>query len=120
MTAAGRRKWGTYQTGLRFADGRRKPAWAAYRLGLDAPDRVPIGGQLRLWGFVRGAANGDPVRVAVDYAPPGTFAFEQLGEPIQVYDPRGYFEWVVPLPRTGTYRLRWGGGVSNPVPVYVE
>ena len=116
---ADRSRWGTYQSGLRFADGRRKPAWFAYRLGLDAPPRVRVGEALRLWGFVRGAPNGEAQRVGVEFAPPGG-AFVSIGEPLAVHDARGYFETPVVQARSGTYRLRWGGAVSNPVSVYVE
>ena len=115
-----RSRWGTYQSGLRFADGRKKPAWHAYRLGLDAPNRVRLGESLRLWGFVRGAPNGVSQRVQVEFAVPGTDLFVPIGDPLAVYDDRGYFETPVLFPRSGAYRLRWGGGVSNPVSVYVE
>jgi hypothetical protein len=42
--------WSGFQTGLRFADGRAKPAWVAYRL----PIVVHLGGSgVRIWGRVR-------------------------------------------------------------------
>jgi hypothetical protein len=116
----GRSRWGTYQSGLRFADGTRKPAWFAYRLGLSAPPRVALGEPLRLWGFARGAPNGETARVQVEFAPLGSGVFVPIGAPLDVYDPRGYLEAPVVLPRSGTYRLRHDDRVSNPVSVYVE
>ncbi len=115
-----RTRWGTYQSGLRWADGRRKPAYAAYRLGLDAPARVGLGEPLTLWGFVRGAPNGEAQRVQVELKRPGADAFLPVGPPVDVYDARGYFEVPAPLRQSGTWRLRWNGAASNAVGVYVE
>jgi hypothetical protein len=111
--------WGTYQSGLRFSDGRRKPAYDAYRLGLDAPPRVPPGRRLRLWGFVRAAPNGDPTSVQLEVKAPGSDAFVPAGPPVQVFDPRGYFEVEPERQQTGTWRLAWRGMRSNAVGVYV-
>jgi hypothetical protein len=114
-----RRYWGTYQSGLRWADGRRKPAYDAYRLALDADPRVPAGQPFRLWGFVRAAPNGAPQRVQLEFDGPGTDGFEPVGAPVAVTDPRGYFT-VAPPRRTGSYRFTWRGVASNAAGVYVE
>ncbi len=111
--------WSTYQSGLRFADGRRKPAYDAYRLGLDAPPRVPAGQRLRLWGFLRAAPNGQPQRVQLELKASGSDAFVPVGPPVDVFDPHGYFEVEPPEQRTGTYRFSWRGLRSNAVGVYV-
>jgi hypothetical protein len=119
LPRASPRYWGTYQAGLRFADGRPKPAYAAYRLPLYAPPRVPRGAALRLWGFVRPAAYDESTAVQLEFKAPGSDRFEPIGEPIAVYDPRGHFE-VTPPQRTGTWRFVWRGLASNAVAVYVE
>ena len=113
------RYWGTYQAGLRFRDGTAKPAYNAYRLPLDAPARVPAGEQLRLWGLVRAAPNGDSTQVQLEHQAPGSNRFVPVGEPVFVYDPRGYFETEAPR-LTGTWRYIWRGHASNAVGVYVE
>ena len=112
------RYWSTYQSGLRFADGRRKPAYDSYQLGLDAPARVPPGAPLRLWGFLRAAPNGEPQRVQLELQAPGTDAFVPVGDPVEVPQERGYFE-AEPAARTGSWRFTWRGRASNAVGVYV-
>jgi hypothetical protein len=112
------RYWGTYQAGLRFRDGRAKPAYDAYRLPFDAPTRVAPGEPLRVWGLVRAAANGDSTRVQLEHRAPGSDAFVPVGDPVFVYDSRGYFETEAPR-LTGTWRFTWRGHASNAVGVYV-
>ena len=53
----GRGRYGGFETGLRFADGRAKPSLAAFRLPLAVRDR---GERVSIWGMVR------PARAAVD------------------------------------------------------
>ena len=113
-----RRYWGTYQAGLKYVDGRRKPAYDAYRLGLDAPTQVPPGRPLRLWGFVRAAPNGESQSVQLEVKEPNTGVFVPVGDPVRVLHDRGYFEVEVPA-RTGEWRFVWNGMASNAVGVYV-
>lgn len=118
LGAADPRYWGTYQAGLRFSSGRAKPAYEAYRLALDAPPRVAPGQPLRLWGLVRAAPNGDSTQVQLEHKAPGADRYVPVGDPVFVYDPRGYFETEPPR-MTGSWRYRWRGHVSNAVGVYV-
>ncbi|HEX8205913.1 MAG TPA: hypothetical protein VF587_07640 [Solirubrobacteraceae bacterium] len=113
-----RRYWGTYQSGLKYADGRRKPAYEAYRLGLDAPRQVAPGQSLGLWGFVRAAPNGESQSVQLEVKEPGSQVFVPVGDPVRVLHERGYFEVAVPA-RTGDWRFTWNGTASNAVGVYV-
>ena len=113
------RRWGTYQAGLRFTSGRAKPAYDAYRLAFDAPARVPAGQPLRLWGFVRAAPNGETTEVQLEHRAPGSAHFVRVGDPLFVYDSRGYFETEAPR-MSGTWRYTWRGHASNAVGVYVE
>ncbi len=113
------RYWGTYQSGLRFADGRRKPAYAAYALPFDGPARVARGAPMWLWGLVRAAPDGEPQEVQLELRAPGAATFVPVGAPILVTDPRGYFA-VWPAPRSGTWRYRWRGLHSHAVDVFVE
>ena len=113
-----RRYWGTYQSGLKYADGRRKPAYDAYRLALDAPDRVGPGQPLRIWGLLRAAPNGESQSVQLEVREPGSLGFVPAGDPVRVLHARGYFEVEVPA-RTGEWRFTWGGMASNAVAVTV-
>ena len=80
-----RARWRDYQSGLRFEDGRAKPARHAFALGLVARRAGP--GRVALWGLVRPGTGPRPVRVAARdergrwrdvlvtrTAPDGTFA----------------------------------------------
>jgi hypothetical protein len=113
------RYWGTYQAGLRFADGRAKPGYQAYRLVLDAPTRVAPGQPLRLWGLVRAAPNGEPQTIQLQLKAAGSDVFRPVGKPITVDDPRGYFEVEAPVRQTGSWRYVWRGMTSNAVGAYV-
>jgi len=104
----------TYQSGLRFRDGRPKPAYHAYRVGLAAPPRVPAGQPLRMWGLLRAAPRGERQTIQLEVR--GTGGFERAGAPVEV---DRQFEIEAPR-RSGAWRVRWGGLVSNAVGVYVE
>lgn len=115
------RHWGTYQTGLEFANGARKPAYEAYRLPFYAPNTVVPGEPLRLWGFVRAGVNGVAQHVTVEFQADGDEEFKALFQ-MRVDDPRGYFETTVSPPGDGRWRFRWdpagdeGGTLTPQVP----
>jgi len=123
------RYWGTYQSGLEYADGRRKPAYDAYRLPLTAPGAVSAGAPLTLWGRVRPARPDEDVEVQLEFAPQGSSDYTPVGSVLEVTGPRGVFEETLTASRTGSYRFRWLGNplraltttsyVSAPVPVVV-
>jgi hypothetical protein len=124
-----RRYWGTYQSGLRFSDGRRKPAYDAYRLPLTAPGAVSAGAPLTLWGRVRPAAPGDDVTVQLEFSPQGSEAWSPVERPLPVSDPQGVFQRTLTASRSGRYRFRWsptprgasaaGAGAFTSAPVAV-
>ena len=58
-----RSRWRDYQSGLRFADGRPKPAHAAFALGLVARREGPR--HVAFWGLVRPGRGARPARVTV-------------------------------------------------------
>jgi len=100
------RYWGTYQSGLEFADGRPKPAYGAYRLPFTAPAAVSVGAPVALWGRVRPARPGDVIEVQVEFAPDGG-DWSSVGSRTRVRDARGVFEETVTASRSGSYRFRW-------------
>ncbi len=87
--------WSGFQTGVRFTDGRRKPAWAAFRL----PIVVHRAGRgVKIWGRVR---PGEGVRtVAMELRRAGRWAPAGRLET----DDAGYFE--TRGRRAGAYRYR--------------
>jgi hypothetical protein len=94
----------SFQSGLRFADGRRKPAYAAYRLPIWVSGR-------RVYGQVRPARNGTPQTVRIQVRPPHRSAFATV-KTVTVRSRHGQFLVRVPR-RTGVWRLVWGSLVSR-------
>ncbi|MEX2194645.1 MAG: cellulase family glycosylhydrolase [Thermoleophilaceae bacterium] len=92
-----RERWGDYQSGLRFPDGRPKPAERAFTLSLDA--RVAPGG-VSFWVHVRDAAEPERVRIARREGD----GFTPVGEPFET-DAAGYAERVIAVDPGGEYRL---------------
>jgi hypothetical protein len=89
--------WSGFQTGLRFTDGQRKPAWEAYRLPITV-DPSP-GGGVRIWGLVRPRSSISYVQLERKLGD----RFVAAGERIAT-DDQGYFE--VSEPVLSSYRFR--------------
>jgi hypothetical protein len=87
--------WSGFQTGLRFAEGGRKPAWSAFRLPI-VVHRTAAG--VRIWGRVRPGEGAREVQLERRTA--GRFA--PAGDPIET-DDAGYFE--VEQDEAGSYRF---------------
>lgn len=108
------RRWGTFQSGLRFVDGRAKPAYASYRLPLllEPSSR----GRTRIWGLVRPGRNGVRTTVAVEHRPAGAGRWRAVARR-RTRTWRGDVRTVLRL-RAGTVRLVWrspsGGVVRSP------
>ena len=98
-----------FQSGLRFADGRAKPGYDAYRLAVWVRRRGPS--HLRLYGQVRPPAPGDVSRVEVQNAPFGSDDFRTV-RTIDVRSRNGTFVRTLPR-REGRFRLRWGSVLSR-------
>src|SRR5215207_4544081 len=98
----------SFQSGLRFIDGRAKPAYAAYKLPIWVSGR---GSRLRLYGQVRPAPDSSPQIVQIQVRPPKGGAFATV-KTVTVRSRRGQFLVRVPK-RAGVWRLAWGGLVSR-------
>jgi hypothetical protein len=116
--ASDRRHFSTYQSGLQYADGSHKPAYAAYRLPLFAPSRIGQAEPLKLWGMVRAAPNGTLQPVELQWRADPSLEWQTLTA-LLVDDPRGYFTYTLDGPRGGEYRFVWEGTPSAPVGVLV-
>ena len=98
-----------FQSGLRFADGRAKPAYDAYRLAVWVRRSGPS--RLRLYGQVRPPAAGDVSRVEIQNAPFGSSDFRTVAT-TDVRSRNGTFVRTLPR-REGRFRLRWGSVLSR-------
>jgi hypothetical protein len=114
-----RQYWGSYQSGLRLANGQPKPAYYSYMLPfVAAPPNATFGAEGQFWGMVRPGRNGAPQEVRLEFAPLGA-DFAPSGDPFIVNDPLGYFTTTRPLVQTGYWRFAWhdpntGNWVGSP------
>jgi hypothetical protein len=97
----------SFQSGLRFVDGRPKPGYAAYKLPIWVSGR---GRSVRVYGQVRPAPNATPQAVQIQVRPKGG-AFTTV-KTVTVRSRYGQFLTRV-RPRPGVWRLVSGGLVSR-------
>lgn len=98
----------TFQTGLTTLEGRRKPAYDAYRLPIHLPKPlVPRGRTLRVWGLVRAAPENRPTRVAVEVRTTRRGSRWRLRKTVTVANARHYVDTRVNVRTSGAARLVW-------------
>ncbi|HTE58947.1 MAG TPA: hypothetical protein VK631_01270 [Solirubrobacteraceae bacterium] len=93
----------SFQSGVRFVDGRPKPAYGAYRLPLWVARKGPA--RLRVYGQVRPLAPGATARVELQNAPLAGGAFTTVAR-LTVRSANNAFLRTVPR-FEGRFRLRW-------------
>jgi hypothetical protein len=96
-----RSRWSDYQSGLRFADGRPKPAYAAYALALVA--RRADARHVAFWGLVRPGTGVRDARISVLEAGATWRSVVRLKT-----RPDGTFSVTVAVDPAGTFRLQSG------------
>ena len=96
----------TFQSGLISRGGRRKPAYAAYRMP------IWVTGAGRVWGLARPAATGERVTVEVQTRPRGSRAWQTVKR-VRTSGPRNVLSTRIQPPRGGAVRLRWRGLTSR-------
>ena len=106
----GPRPWSDYQSGLRYPDGRPKPAQLAFGLSLSA--RAAGERHVSFWVHVRAAREPLAVRIARRRGD----VWEPIADPFRT-DARGYAERVLPADPDGDYRLEVPGQASAAVAV---
>ena len=111
---------GGFTSGLLFANGRPKPAYAAYRLPLYLPvTSTRHGRSLEVWGCVRPARytifeTGQPQSAQIQFAPRAGGAYAAV-QTVNVSDPSNcYFEVPVRFPSSGTVRLAYTYPAASP------
>jgi len=105
--------WFTYQSGLYYANGRAKPAMAAYRFPFEAIpfQHAPDGGTYyAFWGQTRFRPNDSIDSVLLQFKPSGSTTWTTFGNPVRTGG-RNYFVSVQEAPKgAGRVRAAWGGG----------
>jgi hypothetical protein len=103
----------TYQSGLRTAEGVRKPAYDAYALPVWLPSpRIRTGQALKVWGLVRAAPAGGRVQVSIQVRRRGADAWERVARRATT-GTRGYLNTTVAVHTSGDLRLVWHGHRSR-------
>lgn len=105
------KRYGGFESGLKFSTGRAKPSLDGFRLPLAAFRR---GSGASLWGLVRPATGAVSADVLVD--DPGSRGFRRL-KTVRT-NSRGYFTTRVSWRKGRKYRLRWNGLEGAPVSAY--
>ncbi len=103
---------GAFATGLRFADGRPKPTYAAFRMPLYLPvHSTKAGHPLEVWGCVRPAHNAwlathRTQHVQIQFQRASGGAFKTVGT-VAITGRYGYFDVLQKFPGSGNVRLSW-------------
>lgn len=105
--ASDRRHWGSWQSGLRFNDGRAKPAYRTYQLPVWINMRTKRRGKgFRIWGLLRPAENGSAQSYRVQYRRGSRGRFRTIKQATTT-NPRGYFRTPFKVKRSGQVRVVW-------------
>jgi hypothetical protein len=102
------RHWDTFQTGLEYADGRRKPAFAAYRMPIWIPQpqlAAGTGSRLLVWGQLRAAPHTRAQRALIQWQP-RRGSFRTIAT-VVTRNPSGYLTARVRVPGSGAVRIAW-------------
>jgi hypothetical protein len=109
----------TFQSGLRWIDGRAKPAYAAYRFPIHLPRRTfRRGQQMTVWGIPRAAPPRSRPSVQIQFRRAGTKRWRRIATR-RGDATRGYLNVRLRAPGTGAVRLAWNGQTSRAVPIRV-
>ncbi len=99
-----KRYWFTYQSGLFTADGAPKPALTAYALPFVV---TPTADAVAIWGQLRFLPNGTASEVELQFREQDSVDFRNVGEPVRVTSPLGFFEAQRPSAQSGVWRAVW-------------
>jgi len=103
------RHWGTFQTGLRTADGKPKPAYASYQRGIHIVSRPRAGRPARVFGYYRAAVGETPARI--EFRRKGKKRWRVVKR--LETNARGFLVTKVDVPRAGTLRIVFATGGSS-------
>jgi hypothetical protein len=109
----GPNRYGGFESGLRFADGKPKPSLPAFRLPL-AVRRD--GSKVSIWGLVRPATA--PTTATITYADRGSARFKTLRS--VTTNARGYFTVSSTWRKGRRWNITWEGFSGSPVESYAS
>ncbi|HVS28316.1 MAG TPA: hypothetical protein VHE14_02125 [Solirubrobacteraceae bacterium] len=114
--------WRTFQSGLFTLGGDAKPSLAAYAMPLDVnpgpPDPASGQGTVKVWGQLRFRPRGIVDQVQMQFRLEGGTAWVNVGAPVAVTNPLGFYEAQEPAPFAGIWRAAWVG--ADPPYVFVS
>jgi hypothetical protein len=97
----------SFQTGLRYADGRDKPSLKAYELSFYVPTRkVKKGHRMRVWALVRPGRTLGPQRVRVQLRRGGRGRYRTIAT-VTSRRGTGLVDRRLRVPASGTLRVTW-------------
>jgi len=104
----------TFQSGLRFHDGRAKPALTTYKLPFFLPvTKAKRGTAITVWGLVRPATTAQEVQI--QFRARGAKSWRRIAT--RRTSKKGYLNVRLKLPGNGTFRLRVGDLTSRAIAV---
>jgi hypothetical protein len=103
------RHWGTFQTGLRTAQGEQKTAYASYQRGIHVVRKPRPGRAARVFGYYRAATGKTPARI--EFRRRGGKRWRVVKEVETNAD--GFLLTKVAVRRAGTLRIAFGGDASG-------
>jgi len=106
--------WDTFQTGLVYGpgtrlDGRKKPAYDAYRLPIWIPTaKVRRGSKMLVWGMLRLAPKDTAQKALIQWKPAHRGSYRTIATvKVPARAVYGYFTTRVKPPGTGSIRIAW-------------
>lgn len=105
-----------FASGLETAAGKKKPAYAAYRMPIWLPVTKAGSGKLEVWGCVRPAklVKGTPAPVQIQYRPASGGAWKTIAK-VSSLSKEGYFDVHEKFPGGGSVRTRWAPPHGRPI-----
>jgi hypothetical protein len=98
--------WSTFQTGLEYLGGAKKPSFDAYMLPVFVPDpSFSTGGSVLVWAMLRPARNGSSQRAVIEWRP-RRGGYRTLAT-VTTDDPSNVLTAHVQPPGSGDIRIAW-------------
>lgn len=97
--------WSTFQTGLEYANGKKKPSFQSFMV----PIWLPVqrhGSRVTVWGQLRPAAHSATQYGVIEFQAKGSSAWKEITE-VQTDSPEGFIYNHVSIPSAGNVRLGW-------------